>query len=452
MKSYLETTLLALAALAFPHFSPAAPAAETRKPNIIFILTDDMGIGDVSCYGGQQVPTPNIDRLAAEGIKFEHYYSASPICSASRCGLITGMFPARWSITSYLQTRKGNAGCEMADYLDPKAPSLPRVMKANGYATAHFGKWHLGGGRDVHDAPKFVEYGYDENASTWESPEPCPDITATDWIWSYQDKVKRWDRTAFFVDKTLDFLDRHRGEPCFVNLWPDDVHTPWVPDEVSDRKDLPRNFHPVLAEYDRQMGRLLQGLKDRGLEQNTIVVFTSDNGPLPTFKQSRSGGLRGSKLELWEGGVRMPFIVRWPGHVPAGRVDEASVMSAVDMFPTLCALAGITVPANLPLDGVDASRTVLGEEPLDRAKPLFWEYGRNQEFFKFGPDPSPALAMRRGNWKLLINPDGSGAALYDLSKDPKEENNLAALESKRLEAMKAELMAWRATWPAHRKG
>jgi arylsulfatase A-like enzyme len=427
-----------------------AGVAEIRpsrgQPNIIVILTDDMGIGDVGAYGGKQTRTPNIDRMATEGTRFTQYYSASPICSPSRAALITGMHPARWRITSFLQARKGNAGCEMVDYLDPRASSLPRALRESGYVTAHFGKWHLGGGRDVNDAPKFAAYGYDEHASTYESPEPHPDLTTTDWIWSEKDAVKRWDRTGFFVDKTLSFLDRHRDQPCFINLWPDDIHTPWVPDEVSDRKDLPNNLHPVLAEYDRQIGRLLDGLKARGIERDTIVIFTSDNGALPTFGGSRSGRFRGHKLALWEGGIRMPFIVWWPGRVAAGRVDEQSVVTAVDLFPTLCVLAGAKRPVDAPLEGVDISPALFGGTlPGDRR--LFWEYGRNQEFFKFGPDPSPNLAMRQGSWKLLINADGLNAHLFDLERDPGESTNLATQNPDVVKRMTALVMNWRASWP-----
>ena len=174
-----------------------------------------MGYSDIGCFGGKFAPTPNLDRLAQEGIRFTQYYSVSPICSPSRAGLTTGMFPARWNITSFLQTRAGNRGCEQADFLDPRAPSLARTLKAAGYATGHFGKWHMGGGRDVTNAPPFAAYGFDEHAGTWESPQPHPDITSTNWIWCPNDKVKRWDRTAFFVDKTLDFLRRHKGQPCY---------------------------------------------------------------------------------------------------------------------------------------------------------------------------------------------------------------------------------------------
>lgn len=168
------------------------------RPNIVFVLTDDMGYGDPECYGGKFGATPNIDRLAREGVRFTQYYASSPICSPSRTGLLTGTHPARWNITSFLHTRAGNRRCEQVDFLDPKAPSMARTFKEAGYATAHIGKWHLGGGRDVDDAPPFKEYGYDEHVSTYESPQPHPDLTATNWIWSAHDKVKRWDRSAFF--------------------------------------------------------------------------------------------------------------------------------------------------------------------------------------------------------------------------------------------------------------
>lgn len=426
-----------------------AGASAPEKPNIIFILADDLGPGDVGVYGGTLVPTPRLDGLAAQGTRFTQYYSASPICSPSRAALITGQYPARWRITSFLQTKKGNAGTGMDDFLDPKAPSLPRALKAAGYATAHIGKWHLGGGRDVTEAPPFAAYGYDEGVGTYESPEPHPDITATNWIWSDKDRVKRWDRTAFFVDKTLDFFARNKDRPVFVNLWLDDPHTPWVPDATSDRKEVPRNLKPVLAEMDRQIGRLLDGLKARGLEENTIVIFASDNGALPTFDGARSAPYRGHKLALYEGGIRMPFIVRWPGKVPSGKVDGRSVLAAQDVFPTLCAIAGAALPREHTLDGIDVSQAWRGR-PLTSRGPMFWEYGRNDEFFRFGPEKSPNLAVRRGNWKLLVNADGSRTELYDLAADVREARNLAADKPELAKELTGLVRDWRATWPTRK--
>lgn len=424
------------------------------RPNIVLILTDDMGFGDVGCYGGKFAPTPNLDRMAREGIRFTQYYAASPICSPSRTGILTGMFPARWRITSYLQTLKGNAACEQADFLDPKAPSLARTLQAAGYATGHFGKWHMGGGRDVTNAPLFSAYGFDEHASTYESPEPHPDITATNWIWSDHDKVKRWDRTAFFVDQTLDFLRRHKGRPCFVNLWPDDVHQPWVPSgerlsEYPNGPEQQRKFRSVLDEYDRQFGRFFARLKQLELDENTLVIFTSDNGPLPTFNGQRAAPLRGSKLSLYEGGIRMPFIVRWPGRVPAGRVDAQSVLSAMDLFPTLCAIAQVTLPQGVGFNGEDASPALLGKKSSSRRVPLFWEYGRNEVSFDFakGRDRSPNLAIREGQWKLLINANGSRAELYDLSHDLAEEINLAEKHAALTKRLSAAALNWRKSLP-----
>ncbi len=243
------------------------------RPDIVLILADDLGPGDI---GGVVAPTPNLDRMAAEGTRLARYYSAAPICSPSRCGLLTGQYPGRWRITSYLQTKAGNRACEQADFLDPKAPTLPRMLKAAGYATAHVGKWHLGGGRDVVAAPKFAEYGYDLGLGTYESPEPHPDLTARDWIWSAVDPAKRWERSRWMVDRTVDFVKAHPDQPCFVNLWLDDPHTPWVPsaeDQIlgkdgraTAKPDTPARLKGVMVELDRQVGRLLDALRDRGRE------------------------------------------------------------------------------------------------------------------------------------------------------------------------------------------
>ncbi len=443
--------LIGFGFLAFIRKEKTPPLA---KPNIILILTDDMGIGDVGCYGGRVAPTPNIDRLAAEGTRFVQYYSGSPICSPSRVSLTTGMHPARWNITSYLSNKKHNRTCEQADFLDPRAPSVARTLREAGYHTAHFGKWHMGGGRDVTEAPGIPEYGFDEYSSTYESPDPDPLLTATNWIWSKEDSVKRWNRTGYFVDKTLAFLAKNQGSASFINLWLDDVHTPWIPDPEAmethprNSEKIP-NLQKVLVEVDVQIGRLMAGLKALGLDKNTLVIFTSDNGPLPAFGDRRTVGLRGTKLSLYEGGIRMPFIVRYPGQVPAGQVNETAVMTATDLFPTFCKITQSTLPTPERMDGEDVSVAWFGKK-FARKKPIYWEYGRNHVSFIYPPDAedvSPNLALRRGKWKFLLNSDGSGAQLYDVESDALETSNVSAQNPKVVQQLTKQLLAWRGTLP-----
>lgn len=403
---------------------------ENQSPHIILILSDDLGVGDISCYFGKY-HTPNIDKIAAEGGRLTNYYSASPVCSPSRAGILTGKSPAKLHFTTFLNTREDNRRKEQVDFLDPHTTNLAKLLKAKGYATGHFGKWHLGGGRDVTDAPNFDQYGFDAWAGTYESPDPDPAITATDWIWSDQDSIKRWNRTAYFVDKTLSFLKENKDKPCYVNLWTDDVHTPWVAgdDEIGRYPGKPgeeRSFEAVLKEFDKQLGRLMDGLKELGVDENTLVIFTSDNGPLPNFRQDRSAGLRGTKLSLYEGGINMPFIVRWPAKIEQNWIDSSSVVSALDLLPSLVNIAGGNVKIDEQFDGEDRAGVLLGDAS-PREKPLIWEYGRNNAFFNFPKEPnrSPALAYREGSWKFLMNQDKSSIELYNLANDRNESKNIA---------------------------
>ena len=432
-------------------------AQKQDKPNIIIILTDDMGYSDLSVNGGPY-QTPNLDKLAKEGTRFTNYYVAAPICSPSRVAMLTGMEPSKWNIYTFEQNMSGNRAADQAPYLDPVAPSMARTLKEKaGYVTGHFGKWHMGGGRDVYYAPAFSAYGFDEHSSTYESPDPDPLLTATDWIWSPQDSIKRWERTSYFVDKTLDFIRRHKGKPTFVNLWPDDMHTPWVPNEEKQGKkdtyNSEENFKLVLQEYDRQIGRLMQGLKKLGLANNTIVIFTSDNGPLPTFEGRRSGQKRGSKLSLYEGGTALPFIVRWPGHVASNKVDTTSVISNLDIFPTLASITGSPMPARFSFDGADKKGVWLNH-PKQREKTMYWDYGSHGEKSAYrypkGRDHSPNLAMREGEWKLLMNYDGSDIELYNIIKDPKEDHDVAQENDGIVKKMKSKLLMWRDNSPKTR--
>lgn len=452
-----KTPLLPAAALAVTGLAAAGCAqtnAGQEKPNVILIYIDDMGYSDVCAFGGNYTPTPNIDRIGQEGIQFNQYYTACPISSPSRVGVTTGMYPTKWGITTFLNDRRANYNNKSNDFLRPEAPTLARSMKAAGYATGHFGKWHMGGGRDVEDMPQITEYGFDEYSSTWESPDPDPLLTASDWIWSDRDSIKRWERTEYFVDKTLDFLKRHKGQPCYVNLWPDDMHTPYVPSKEAYEKsgkggfwEKQVNFTPVLAELDRQIGRLLDGLEELGIADNTIIIFTSDNGPNPSYKNGRTAGLRGQKGTLYEGGIRMPFMVRWPAKIKAGQVNNETVLTSIDLLPTICALTGAEPQTgDFELDGIDFSKTFLGKQDTERKSPMFWEFGQH---FVGKPLPknayqtrSPNICMRDGDWKLLVNYDGTMTELYNLAEDRYETTNVAGKYPEITEKMKTQAIEW----------
>lgn len=434
--------------------------AQAARPHVVFVLVDDFGWGDPASFGGR-VPTPALDRLAREGMQFRQFYTASPICSASRCGIITGQFPSRWKITSYLQTKAGNRECGQADFLDPAAPSMPRFFSKAGYVTAHIGKWHLGGGRDVTDAPKFSAYGYDVGLGTYESPEPAAPLGLKSMPWAKErepQQVPRHERTRWMVDETLAFLKKGTaaGKPCFVNLWLDDTHTPFRPTEDNDEREPEAKFREVLTETDRQIGRLLEGVKELGIENDTLILLAGDNGPEPTFGRSRSGGLRGMKWSLYEGGIRTPLLVRWPGTVPAWQVDGETVLAAVDLLPTLADLADVPVPGDAVGDGQNMASALKGKV-VARQKPLFWEYGRKPavpgQGIRTFPYPkekdarSPNVAVREGRWKLLVNADGSQTELYNLDEDANETRNRVDDQPEVASRLKRLALEWRASLP-----
>ncbi len=456
----MKTAALVLALLGL---APSSLVAAAPRPNVLIILVDDMGWGDLGANGGAGVPTPRMDQLAREGMRATQFYVASPICSPSRCGIITGQFPARWRLTSFLQTREGNRECEQVDFLDPRAPSMPRAFKAAGYSTAHVGKWHLGGGRDVTNAPKFAAYGYDIGLGTYESPEPAAGLGLKTMPWGTNrepQQVFRHDRTRWMVDATLAFIMNNAGRPWFVNLWLDDVHTPHRPSDeqrAGDTGDTGNpNYRAVLRETDRQIGRLLDRLEKLQLATNTIVILTGDNGPEPSFERKRTGGLRGMKTSLYEGGIRTPFVVRWPVGIPAGTTNDSTVISSLDFFPTLCALAGVPAPEGVTFDGENLSAVFRGGKSA-RTKPLFWEYGRKPapanagiRAFPYPREPgakSPNVAVRDGDWKLLINASGSGVELYNLANDPNETTNLATEKPDVARRLGAAALDWRKSMP-----
>ena len=446
----------------------AAASFAAGGPNIVFVFIDDIGYGDLSCYGNRDIATVNIDRMAAEGIRFEQFYVGSPICSPSRVAVTTGQYPARHLIHSYLNSRERNRQRGMRDFLDPAAPAVARAFRRAGYATAHFGKWHMGGGRDVDDAPLPSAYGFDESLVAFEGlgdrilpPGGLSEQSKKLGRGSVRDAAKH-EMTEIYVDRSIDFIRRNRGKRFYLHLWLNDVHDRFYPKPGSTAKfrqfeanPYVQQYYAVIDEMDRQLGRLFAEMDKLGLAENTLIAIAGDNGPTAWKRYydegydppGKTGGLRGRKWSLYEGGIREPLILRWKGSVPAGRVNGKTVVGAVDLFPTFCALAGVAAP-DAAFDGVDMSAAFRGEQPA-RRRPLFWEYGRTPSYLRPGnpADVSPNMAVRDGRWKLLMNADGSNVELYDFRDGFDESRSVAAKHQKVTRRLSAMLQSWRQSLP-----
>jgi arylsulfatase A-like enzyme len=440
--------------------------AAEPQPNIIMVFIDDMGWGDFSCFGNRDAKTPNVDRLASEGIRFSQFYVNAPICSPSRCALTTGQYPQRWRITSYLNNRADNARRGVANWLDPRAPSLARILHNNGYATGHFGKWHLGGQRDVDDAPRISAYGFDESLTNFEGMGAKllpltlkPGDMQPGRIWADAERLGKpvtWMQrsriTSGFVDAAIPFIDRAARErkPFYINLWPDDVHGPfWPPVEkwADGKRGL---YRSVLQEMDRQLGKLFDHIRETpALRDNTLILVCSDNGPEPGA--GSAGPFRGAKTRLYEGGIRSPLVVWGPGLIAAenrGTHNETSVFAAFDLVPSLLALVNARAPANVKFDGEDVSATLIGRSTASRAAPIFWRRPPDRKNSPPAlPDPQPDLAVREGDWKLLCDYDGSRPELYDLAKDRAETTNVAEQQADVVRRLTAGVLAWHQSLP-----
>jgi len=424
-------------------------AAAQERPNIIVIMADDLGWGDLGCYGHEQLKTPNIDRLAAEGTLFTQFYANGSISSPTRCALMTGQFPGRNAVHAHFAGARENAERGMPNWLDPRVPTVTSILERAGYWTAHFGRWHLGGGRG---APSPVAYGIRTSRT----------VTSTGASWEPEERF-RAKSSALIIDETLRLIRDHREEPFYVNAWMLVPHGPLDPTDEQLRaydryswgqgakyKSAATVYYATVADLDAQLGLLLDELDRLELTDNTLVIFTSSNGPEDIHVRNAghsgigsTGPFRGRKRSLYEGGIRVPFIARWPGHVPAGRIDDNSVISTVDLLPTFCQLAQVPIP-DLNLDGEDVSEILLGRDRA-RTRPLMWQW----RFRVFGEplDRSPMLAIRSENWKLLMNPDRSRVELYDIPNDPSELKNLSDQQPEIVDRLAEQLLAFSNSLP-----
>ncbi len=394
-----------------------------QLPNFILILTDDQGYGDLSCQGSETIQTPHIDRMAADGIRFTDFHAPAAVCTPSRAGIMTGCYPERVGLNKVLfpgsKIKKDPQGRTAG--LNPSEITIARLLKTKGYSTGCVGKWHLG------DDPKFMpnNHGFDEYFGLPYSndmvPPRFPDLPLMRDGEVIEVNPDQDTLTRLYTEESLAFIDRNQSRPFFLFLSHSMPHRACHASEaftqrfsgeqmktIKPGEDKPsRDFlYPAaVEEIDWSTGAILQKLRELGLDENTLVVFTSDNGPMT----GSAGPLRGKKGSLFEGGSRVPGIMQWVGYIPAGTVCN-EMATGMDLLPTFAALAGIEVPNDRVIDGKNI-RPLLenGPEAKSPHEVLFYAYG--------------AMAVREGQWKLI---GGKKPALFDMSQDVGEKKNLAA--------------------------
>jgi arylsulfatase A-like enzyme len=445
------------------------PGQTKNKPNLIYILADDLGYGDLGCYGQKRIQTPNLDRMAAEGMRFTQHYAGSTVCAPSRCTLMTGKHTGRCTV-------RGNVDVLMK----PDEPTVAKLLKRAGYATACIGKWGIGHPpppQDPHRNGFDHFFGY---LSMWHAHNYYPDF-----LWKNGEKVplrnvvqhpekhyktdqkdlvglaaKKADYSSdLFTQDALDFIDRQNG-PFFLFL-PYTIphanneagrfgsHGMEVPDlgiyEDQDWPDPEKGKAAMITRLDGDIGRIFERLKKRGIDDNTLVIFSSDNGPHkeggvdPNFFDS-NGPLKGVKRDLYEGGIRVPMIARWPARIKAGTMSD-HVSAFWDVLPTVAEIAGVKAPPEA--DGISMLPVLLGREPK-RRRYLYWEFheGRSKQ------------AVRMGKWKAVRLAPSRPIELYDLSEDVGEENDVADEHPrivKRVERILAQVRTDEQRWPLNDK-
>jgi arylsulfatase A-like enzyme len=407
------------------------------RPNIIFIMADDLGYGDLSCYGSRQIATPNLDRLAGNGIRLTQAYAAAPMCTPSRTAFMTGRYPARTPVGL-----KEPLDWTAEDYkagLSPQTPSLPALLRRAGYHTRLIGKWHLGFAPAFSPLANGFDYffgylggGVDYISHT--DPEGRPDLYQGDSIVNRNGYL-----TDLFAEDAIRFLRKEQQQPFFLSIQFSAPHWPWQ--ERGDKKypkgnsrwkegGSPEKYGRMVSQMDEAIGRIMEALHDSGLDSNTLVVFTSDNGG---ERFSDMGGLKEKKFLLWEGGIRVPAIACWPGKIAARQVS-AQPLIHMDWTTSFLSLAGASPDPGFPLDGMDILPLLRATGPVFQ-RTFYWRvFQRNQQ-----------QALRRGTWKYLKTE--SDEYLFNIDKDPFEENNLRTAYPALFRELRALYESWEKTVP-----
>jgi arylsulfatase A len=406
-------------------------------PNVVLFLADDLGYGDLGCFGHPIIQSPNLDAFAKEGVRLTQCYSGSAVCSPSRSALLTGRTPHRNGVYTWIAE-----GAEV--HLRTSEVTLPKLLKGAGYGTCHVGKWHLNGLFNDAKQPQPGDHGYDWWLATQNNAGPSHE-NPDNFVRNGQPVGLMQGYSApLVVEEAIGWLKEKRdpAKPFFLAVWTHEPHYPIKSDPkfkalypgLTD--DVQAEHHANVTQMDHAFGNLMVALKEQKLADNTVVFFTSDNGPegdgVKSPGRGSSGGLRGRKRDLHEGGIRVPGIVRWPGQIPAGTTCDVPVIGS-DVFPTMLGVAGVAVPGDRVIDGVDVLKVLKGEaEQLERPQPLFW---------RLHMAPNAKIAMRVGDWKILADETLSEFELYDLKADPKEATDLKEKEAARFETMKKQLAA-----------
>lgn len=395
----------------------ATAAEDRRKPNIIFMLADDLGYGDLSCYGSKIVDTPNIDRLAAQGVLLSQFYVSTPLCAPTRVSFLTGKYPQRTSLAWNPNFKN------MEDGLSPDEVTIAELLGKAGYKTGLVGKWHLGYGEKFRPRKQgFQEfYGF---LSGWSDYYTHTYNEGSKWWFKNDEPLDEPGyATDLFTREAISFIDRHKDEPFFLYLAYNAPHSP----QQAPKKWLERSKHGVfgamVGALDDSVGKVIQHLDALGLSRDTLVVFAGDNGD---DGRGSNAPLSGGKGNLWEGGIRVPFIARWPGHIPAGKVVTAPIIS-MDMFATFANVAGVRIPKSLNIDGANGLATLKGDGGATH-RFFFWQYGKQ-------------AAVRHGNMKLLRE-QGKADRLFDVVNDPGEQTDLAAKHPELVQTLGAKLEEW----------
>ncbi|MCU0913499.1 MAG: sulfatase [Planctomycetes bacterium] len=454
----------------------SSPAPAANRPNILFIMADDLGWRDLGCFGSTFHQTPNLDRLAARGVRFTQAYAANPLCSPTRCSVLTGLWPARTGITAPVchvpqvilekQLVKGNPNMPVlvansVTRLQTDYVTLPKVLRDAGYRTGHFGKWHLGA-----EPYSALQHGFDVDWPHWPGPGPAGSYVAP---WKFPAALKIGSQPGEHIEDTVSahvvqFIRENRDRPFYVNYWPFSVHAPYdAKDELVakyrrriDPANPQRNpvYGAMVQSLDEGVGCVLAALEECGLAERTIIVFFSDNGGISwsgtsgaaqhksarfqadmTAPPTSNLPLRNGKASLYEGGVREPCIIVWPGVTKPGTTND-TVIQSIDWMPTLLEMAGVSLPPEAKPDGVSFA-------PIFKGGTL----ARDTIFCHFPHDTPasgqhPGTSVRQGDWKLIRlyaqNDDGTDQfELYNLPDDPGEAKNLAAAEPRRARELNA---------------